>query len=307
MTGLEDWFASGQRVALTLPGQPQAVHLFCRVEGSGPWVTLLHGFPTCSWDWADVCDALARQYRLLLPDLLGFGDSDKPAGHPYTLIEQADLIGALWRHFAVDQSALIAHDIGGTVAQELLARQNEGRLATRLKTVVFLNAALYHGFSKPRPVQKLLANPLLGPVLARVVTERLFTRNLAAVFSTAHPLQPETAHDYWRAFKRRTTAPHIHRLLHYIPERGQHHARWEAALQVTKVPLNFVWGMHDPVSGAPVADVIRRRLPSAPLVPLDGVGHYPQLEAPERVGPALIAALLVAFSSAAPELAVELK
>jgi pimeloyl-ACP methyl ester carboxylesterase len=124
-----------------------------------------------------------------------------------------------------------------------------------------------------------------------VVTERLFTRSLAAVFSAAHQLKPETAHDYWRAFQRRSSAPRIHRLLQYIPEREQRHARWEAALESSAVPLTFVWGMHDPVSGAPVADVIRQRLPSAHLLALDDVGHYPQLEVPERVAAALIAAL----------------
>ena len=291
MIPLEDWFASGQRVALTLPGERPPLNLFCRVVGAGAWVTLLHGFPTCSWDWAEIADALSPEHRLLLPDLLGFGDSDKPAGHEYSLFEQADLVEALWRHFGIDESALIAHDIGGSVAQELLVRQSEGRLAARLTNVVFLNGALYHGVSRPRPVQKLLASALLGPVLARVVTERLFTRNLAAVFSAAHPLKPETAHDYWLAFRRRSSAPHIHRLLHYIPEREQHHARWEAALEGSTVRLNFVWGMHDPVSGAAVADVIRQRLPNAHLLPLDEVGHYPQLEVPEHVGAALIAAL----------------
>ncbi len=289
--GLEVWFASGQRVAVTLPDQQQAVHLFCRVMGSGSWVTLLHGFPTCSWDWAEVADGLAANHQLLMPDLLGFGDSDKPAGHHYSLVEQADLVEALWRHFGIDQSALIAHDIGGSVAQELLARQAEGRLAARLINVVFLNGALYHGVSRPRPVQKLLANALVGPVLARVVTERLFTRTLAAVFSPSHPLPKETAHDYWLAFRRRSSAPHIHRLLQYIAERDRHHARWETALEGNTVPLNFVWGMRDPVSGPPVADLIRLRLPSAHLLALDDVGHYPQLEVPEQVRPAVIAAL----------------
>jgi len=83
--GLDAWFASGQRVSVDLPNR-QAVHLFCRVAGSGSWVTLLHGFPTCSWDWAEVADALTPEHRLLLPDLLGFGDSDKPPGHDYALV-----------------------------------------------------------------------------------------------------------------------------------------------------------------------------------------------------------------------------
>ena len=163
-------------------------------------------------------------------DLLGFGDSDKPAGHTYSLIEQADLLAALWRHYGVTETAVVAHDIGGSVALELLARQSEGRLATRVTRVVLLNSALYAGVSRPRLVQRLLAQPLVGPVLGRLVTERLFTRNLAAVFAPAHPLQREMAHEYWTAFQRRGTSPHMHPLLEYIRERTQHHARWEGVL-----------------------------------------------------------------------------
>jgi pimeloyl-ACP methyl ester carboxylesterase len=75
--------------------------------------------------------------------------------------------------------------------------------------------------------------------------------------------------------------------MQYIPERQQHHARWEQALERTPIQVSFVWGMQDPVSGAAVADVIRKRLPRAELLALDDAGHYPQLEVPEQVGATL--------------------
>jgi pimeloyl-ACP methyl ester carboxylesterase len=79
MVGIEAWISGGQRVRVARPNG-HSVDLFCRVAGTGSWATLLHGFPTCSWDWADVAAGLSA-YQLLMPDLLGFGDSDKPAGH----------------------------------------------------------------------------------------------------------------------------------------------------------------------------------------------------------------------------------
>jgi pimeloyl-ACP methyl ester carboxylesterase len=281
MLGLDAWFSGGHRVRLVSNGQP--VELFCRVGGAGSWVTLLHGFPTCSWDWAAIADNLSSEHQLLMTDLLGFGDSDKPPGHHYSLVEQTDLLEALWYHHGIGETALVAHDIGATVAQELLARQLEGRLPTRLTHVVLLNSALYEGTSRPRLAQRLIAQPMLGPLLGRVVNERLFSRNLSAVFSPSHPLQPETAHDYWLAFQRRATSPHMHALLQYIPERHQHHTRWESALERTQIPLSFIWGMADPVSGAAVAERIRTHVPNAPLHALDAVGHYPHVEVPDRV------------------------
>jgi pimeloyl-ACP methyl ester carboxylesterase len=269
MIGLEAWLNAGQHVGLG------HVELAYHVAGEGPCVTLLHGFPTCSWDWAALADGLS-DHRLLMPDLLGFGDSDKPPGYHYSLMEQADLIGALWQHLGITETAIVAHDIGATVALELLARQ-----PIRISRLVLLNSALYIDVAQPRLTQRLIASPVVGPVLGRLVNERLFTRNLAAVF--ARPLSPEVAHDYWLAFQRRATSPRMHALLQYIPERAQHRTRWEHALEHCEVPLQFVWGVADPVSGAPVLERIRLRTPSARVAALDGVGHYPQLEAPDRV------------------------
>jgi pimeloyl-ACP methyl ester carboxylesterase len=72
-------------------------------------------------------------------------------------------------------------------------------------------------------------------------------------------------------------------------DRERDGARWVAALEQTDVPLAFVWGMLDPVSGAHMAERIGERVPDAPLLALDDVGHWPQLEAPPRVLDALLA------------------
>ncbi len=288
---MDEWFARGHRVAIgggpdQEPGRG-AVHLFCRTTGTGPWITLLHGFPTCSWDWAPISERLAAEHTLLLPDLLGFGGSDKPRGHDYSIMEQADLVEGLWRHFSVGETGLVAHDIGGAVAQELLFRQESGRLSVRVPRVVFLNGALYESASRPRRFQRLMAQPIAGPVLARLMTERLFARNLAAVFSAAHPLSAEAAHLYWLAFISGGGPPHIHRLLAYIAERRRNHSRWEAALERCPAALTFIWGMADPVSGAPVAEQLRDRVPTANLQALADIGHYPHLEVPDLVASAV--------------------
>src|SRR5215211_7303684 len=92
----EAWLRSGERVSVELPGSGR-FQIFCRATGSGPWLTLLHGFPTSSWDWARVAPALERRFRVLAADFLGFGDSEKPTRHAYSIFEQADLVEALSR------------------------------------------------------------------------------------------------------------------------------------------------------------------------------------------------------------------
>ena len=275
----DSWFESGERLPVGLGGR--SFEIFCRVSGSGPWLTLLHGFPTSSWDWAKVAPTLEQSFQLLCFDFLGFGDSDKPRRHRYSIAEQADVTEALWRHFGIGETVLVGHDYGATVAQELLARE---RSAARISGVILLNAAVYVRLARPLVIQSLLANRVTGPLAARAVRERVFRRSFASIFSAQHPIGAAELREHWQVLQRRGGSAQLsHRLSHYMTDRKRYAARWEAALETERVPLRFIWGMADPRSGAHIAREIRRRLPAARLVALDDVGHYPQLEVPELV------------------------
>src|SRR6476646_4501199 len=129
MPGVEaiaDWWAQGERVPLALGGAERRV--FVRRLGAGSTATLLHGFPSSSHDWARLAPGLARDHALLMPDFLGFGASEKPRAHTYSLHEQADPVEALWEHEGVEATRLLGHDYAVSVIQELLARRAEGRL-----------------------------------------------------------------------------------------------------------------------------------------------------------------------------------
>jgi pimeloyl-ACP methyl ester carboxylesterase len=281
MLNLDEWLGSGERLKVEVPSGTFAI--FCRTQGSGPWLTFLHSFPTSSWDWAKVADRLAERHRCLFIDFLGFGDSDKPAGHEYRLVEQAGIVEALWRHYGVDSTGLVAHDYGGSVAQELLARQAAGQLGAQVRAVVFLNSTLYPDLHRPVRLQQLLRNPVLGPIVSRLISEKRFSASFAAVFSRSHPIDPEELHQHWLAVERRQGVRRYPRLIAYLGERQQQKARWQGAIEGTQTPLRFLWGMADTVSGPPIAEQIRARIPNADLVELPDVGHYPQIEVPQRV------------------------
>lgn len=129
--------------------------------GQGRPLLLIHGFPSAAWDWHYLWEPLAQRYRVLVCDLLGFGDSAKPRAHRYSLLEQADLQQGLLGRLGVDEPLhVLAHDYGDSVAQELLARHHEGRL--RLASCVFLNGGLFPETHRPVLSQKLLLSPLGG-------------------------------------------------------------------------------------------------------------------------------------------------
>jgi pimeloyl-ACP methyl ester carboxylesterase len=255
--------------------------------GEGPVLTLLHGFPSSSHDWARLAPDLAERHTLLMPDFLGFGASEKPAEHVYSRHEQADLVEALWEHEGVRATAIAAHDYAVSVTQELLARRLEGELAVELTQVTFLNGGLYPDLHRPQPTQTALLDPVEGPKLGVLLNQDLFAAGLAPTFAEGYDAAEDAA-DMWTAMSRDGGTLILHRLIHYMVDREEHGRRWVSALESSDVALAFVWGMLDPVSGAHMAERVRERLPTAQMLELADVGHWPPLEAPERVGPALL-------------------
>lgn len=285
MAGIEQWWAEGERIVLSLGERGRAV--FVRRLGSGPHMTLLHGFPSSSHDWAKVAAPLSEHRSLLLVDFLGFGASEKPVDHVYSLLEQADLVEQLWRREGVSSTSLVAHDYAVSVAQELLARDAQNGLEVQLEAAHLLNGGLYPDLHRPQPVQVALLDPEQGPALSAIVTEELFVAGLAPTFAARFDAAADSA-EIWRSTSRDGGERIAHLLIRYILDREQHAERWTSALHSSAVPLRFVWGILDPVSGAHMAERIREMLPDAPFVALEDVAHWPSLEAPERVARALL-------------------
>ena len=131
-------------------------------------------------------------------------------------------------------------------------------------------------------VQKLLLTPI-GPLLSRLSNERSFQRSFAAIFGPR--TQPSSAelHDYWRLVAYNGGQRVMHKLIGYIEERRRYRSRWVGVLQSTTVPLRFINGPEDPVSGAHMAQRYRELVPHPDVVLLDGIGHYPQVEDPDGV------------------------
>jgi pimeloyl-ACP methyl ester carboxylesterase len=282
--GIETWWSAGERVDIYLRGV--ARQIFLRRAGAGPTMTLLHGFPSSSHDWAAVLPALAERYSLVLFDFLGFGASQKPADHDYSIHEQADLVEAVWARERVAATVLVAHDYAVSVVQELLARRAEGTLGVDLVEVDLLNGGLYPDVYRPQPGQLALLDPELGPQIGAQITEELWIEGLKPTFAEGFDMASAAA-EIWQAMAREDGQLIIHRLIRYIDDRALHAERWVAALERTDVPLAFAWGMLDPISGAHMAERIRERLPAAPFASLPDVGHWPALEAPARVVAAL--------------------
>ncbi len=259
--------------------------LFCVDSGDldKPAILLIHGFPTSSWDWVSIWEQLRSSHRLVAMDLLGFGFSDKPNPHRYSIVEQADLCEALVRDRKLVSFHVLAHDYGDTVAQELLARQNNGGGAGRWCSVCFLNGGLFPETHRARLIQKLLLSPL-GPLVNSLLNERAFDRSFSAVFGARTRPSAEDLDAFWSLIEHNDGKHVFHNLITYMTDRKIHRERWVGALQRSVVPIGLINGSVDPVSGAHMVARYREIVsPDHFIVELPEIGHYPQVEAPQAV------------------------
>jgi pimeloyl-ACP methyl ester carboxylesterase len=254
-------------------------------------VLVLHGFPTCSFDWRAPAASLARRRRVIMLDFLGFGLSAKP-DRRYSLFEQADIVEALAAALGLDTVTLVSHDMGDSVVGELLARSIEGGLDFGITGRVLTNGSIYLDMAHLTDGQQmLLAMPdEMVPEESAFPPELLSAALRATLAPDATVPEPEL-----RALAELIVREDGNRLLprtiRYVEERRQHEGRWTGAIERHPSPLTIIWGDADPIAVWPMAERLHAARPDATLVRLEGIGHYPMIEAPDAFGAALEHAL----------------
>jgi pimeloyl-ACP methyl ester carboxylesterase len=264
-----------------------SIHAF-RQEADGPLLLLLHGFPSSSYDWRLLLEEMPGR-NVLAFDFLGFGLSQKPREHDYSLFWQADLTEELVRRHGSGRPVfVVAHDMGTSVVNELMARDLEGRLEMEIAGIVLFNGSMVLEVASPTPAQRALRSRL-GPLVARLSSERVFRHQFGSVFSAAHPLSDEEAADQWSLVCRKGGRTLGHRLISYMDQREEHAERWHGAIRDWPGALSLAWGLRDPVATTAVLAALRELRPEVPVGELPELAHYPQLEDPRRLAQVLAA------------------
>ncbi len=274
---VRQWRAGG-RMVTTRAGDVFVRSASASLPSGTPTILLLHGFPSSSYDFREVTERLSGRAWLTL-DFLGFGLSDKPRPHRYSLFEQADIVEQVVAESRTGPIVLVAHDMGTSVATELLARDIAGTLPFALHSAVLTNGSVIIERASLRPIQKILRGPL-GPLAARLTNERGFVRGFAELFSAEHPLTADEARDQWALLARAGGDRILHLLCAYLDERVEFAPRWHGAVRDWPKPLNFLWATGDPVATTNVLAGLRELRPGAEVIELPGIGHYPQIEVP---------------------------
>ena len=278
MISIQDWKESGNLISIN------DYNIFvCDTEvEEKETIILIHGFPTSSWDWKDIWALLEKDYRLIAVDMLGFGFSDKPNPHKYSISEQADIIEKIISDKKLISYHILAHDYGDTVTQEILSRKNR-KTSARCESVCFLNGGLFPETHKALLIQKILLSKL-GWLVNKLATQKQFNNSMIRVFGPTTKPSKSELDNFWFLINYNKGRHIFHNLISYMSDRKENRKRWIFALKTSKIPIALINGSIDPVSGSHMIERYKQLIGDITwLKELKNIGHYPQIEAPEEV------------------------
>ena len=244
-----------------------------RRAGAGEPLLLLHGIPTSSRLWDAVGADLAAGFDVIAPDLVGFGESAKPADRDVSMAEQARLMPQLLDALGVRQVVLVGHDIGGAAAQVMAVDAPD-----RVRALALIDSVCFDSW----PIFRMRVLRATMPPLARRFPRQwfgLFERSLRRYVPDGEPCEALAASlAAWsadgagaEAFMRdaRALDPRITQAV--APRLGE-----------VRVPAHVVWGERDPFQKVRWAPKLRDAIPDATLVTLPG-GHFLPWDLPAEV------------------------
>ena len=315
-----EWFGGGQRIpydpesarVLTeeeAAATPDALRVFERVAAAERgadtvWLTLLPGFPDGSYGWAQVDGMLGDDLGpRLYVEPAGQGDSDKPRDYPYSTVERANLVEALWHHHRVRRTVVVTFDYTSLALLELLRRQLERRAPDRatargtagpvITAAFMVNGGLFaDAHTHPWRGTPLLRTPLGALGMQRAQGSlRVFATAMtqARMYSRGYRPAPEELTEMWSAVTRRDGAAFMHNAAGFVGEHRRHARRWDLAAIARDldgaVDLYVGGSGEDPYEHRQIP-AARQRVPQAEVLTFPG-GHLTTSEHPDLLAAAI--------------------
>jgi pimeloyl-ACP methyl ester carboxylesterase len=238
-------------------------------EGRGDPVVLVHGIPTWGFVWHRVLPELARARRVIVPDLLGYGFSDKADRFDRSIARQAEALEGLLARLAIDRATVVGHDVGGGAALRLAAL-----FPRRVARLVLVDTVAYDAWPLEALIQ--LGHPATNRLLGAPALARLLGRFLRAGFAARPPrelidglLAPYTTEVGKLSLIRDAAALDTNHTTELEPLLARIHA-----------PTLVVWGDSDPFHPAKHGEWLARDLPRARLVRIPRARHFVMLDQP---------------------------
>lgn len=242
-------------------------------EGAADAAVFVHGNPGSTDDWALLAERTGEHGRAIALDMPGFGRADKPAGFDYTVEGYARHLQGALEQLGVERAHLVLHDFGGPWGLRWASDHPDA-----FASVVLVNTGVLLDY-KWHVLARIWRTRGAGELFMRTTTRSGL--KLALRRGQPTPLPADKVEAMYQASRDRGTQRAVLSL--YRATDPASHAEPQARLRALDRPALVVWGVADPYIKVEQAERQRETFPSARVVRLDGCGHWPMFDDPERL------------------------
>ena len=242
-------------------------------EGSGPAVVLLHGFPLTSYLWRGLIPALASRHRVIAPDLLGLGASDKRSGAPLDIRAQAGYVNELLATLEIDRVALLGHSTGGGIAQLLVEMRDD------VQALVLIGSIAFDRW----PTQAIGEIQVVPPDGETHEAAELVVRSALRLGTIEDQLTEDDVAAYLAPWAAPAPVGSLFRFARALDGIGL--KQMDRAMASWELPTLILWGEDDPFHPVDIADRLNGAIASSALGLVPECGHFLPDEAPETIFP----------------------
>jgi pimeloyl-ACP methyl ester carboxylesterase len=263
----------------------QGQQIFYFQEGIGENLLILHGYPYSSYEWSDMLKVLTQHYTVTIFDILGMGFSDKPQNHKYSYEEHCGIVNALLKHLNVSETHIFSHDLGVSIAQELLAqnmdKNTEGGNFFKINSIAFMNGGLFMDVYKPRLIQRLLSQTpsFIGRFISQKLTKAAVNKSVKSIYGLNTQPSDDFLDKQWQILNYKEGKSIAYLIGRLVFDKYNYQTRWIEAMQKTDVPMCYICGPYDPNSGLHMAKRYEQLVPNPKVYLLKkDIGHWAFLE-----------------------------
>lgn len=245
-------------------------------------ILILHEFGSSSFDYYKIIDLLKVQYRVIIPDLIGFGLSSKPQNYYNTILDHAQILIEFISELNIQSFSVLSHGFGTSIFCELINIVESNALKIEINDIFLLNGSLTIETTKNLSFQEIIENEITSKFIKITISFEFFKKYFKESLGKKDAVTEDELKVLWQLQNLNNGARIIKFIDYCIRERKLYSAKWIEILKSYSHKTFIIWGENDILSSLSSAELLKNTLNLSKIYTIQNCGHFPMFEKPKR-------------------------
>lgn len=245
---------------------------------------ILHEFGSSSYDYHRIIDSLKKNYRVIIPDLIGFGYSSKPKHYFYTAKDQASLLTVFLKELGVTNLSIMGQGFGVSVLNEMKRILDLGFINLEINEIFIINSRIQLALTRDKADLEFQKQMLTSYLLKLSLSYGMFKKQVKAIFFKEDSVSETLLQECWEILNHNNGIKTMNFIENYILESTKYSKKQLTELRKLPAEKFIIWGKSDDIQCEQSYQKINKilNIKSQNSKVIEECGYFPMLEKPEE-------------------------